>query len=275
MEFAINNMQAKNKIGCFILSRMSSSRLPGKALLEIKGKPVIQHIIERAKLVSSADIIVLCTSTEKSDDILELIAKENGIEVFRGSPNDVLERLLGAAQKFGIDYFINYTGDNIFCDPELMDLGINQMIDDDLDFINPENLIVGGATYCIATRALKKVCRLKNNDNTESYSQYFMTRKEFKVADLKVDDPIFYNTNTKVRATIDYPEDLEFARRVFDEFNTDINNVPLRKILELIEQKPEIGRINFFRQKDWSNRQKIQKKKTGPRGSRSPAINHS
>ncbi|MBI4117366.1 MAG: hypothetical protein HY451_01655 [Parcubacteria group bacterium] len=247
-----------NKIGCFILCRMSSSRLPGKALLLIKGKPVIQHIIERAKLVSSADVIVLCTSIDKSDDVLESIARDNGIEVFRGSLNDVLERLLGAAQKFNVDYLINYTADNIFCEPELMDLGIKQMIDSNLDFINlPDDLVAGGAAYCISTLALKKVCQLKNNDDTESYPQYFTTRKEFRIADLKVDDSIFHNT--KVRTTIDYPEDLEFAKRVFDEFNTDTNNIPLRRILELLEQKPEIAKINFFRQKDWADKQKPMK----------------
>lgn len=267
-------MKAKNKISCFIMCRMSSSRLPGKALLSIRGKPVIQHIIERAKLVSSAEIIVLCTSTDKSDDILESIARKNGIEIFRGSSDDVLERLLGAAQQYSVDYFINYTADNIFCEPELMDLGIKQMIDNNLDFVNlPDDLIVGGAAYCISTRALKRVCQLKNSDDTEYYPKYFTTRKEFKVADLKVDDPIFHNTN--VRATIDYPEDMGFARRVFDEFDTGVNNIPLRKILELIERKPEIGRINFFRQKDWSDKQKLQKKKTGPRWSRSPVVTHS
>src|SRR3989338_6452767 len=266
-------MRMKNKIGCFILSRMTSSRLPGKVLLEIKGKPVIQHIIERAKLVSSADIIVLCTSTEKSDDILELIAKENGIEVFRGSLSDVLERFLGAAQKFGVDYFVVYSGDNIFCDPELMNLGLNQMIDNNLDFINlPDDLVTGGVAYCISTLSLERICQLKNDDDTEYYPKYF-TRGGFKVGNLQVDDPIFHNT--KVRATIDYPEDLEFAKRIFDEFNTDINNVPLKRILELIEQKPGIAKINFFRQKDWSNRQKIKKKKTGPKWSRSPANTHS
>src|SRR3989344_5181005 len=247
-------MRMKNKIGCFILSRMTSSRLPGKVLLEIKGKPVIQHIIERAKLVSSADIIVLCTSTEKSDDILELIAKENGIEVFRGSLSDVLERFLGAAQKFGVDYFVVYSGDNIFCDPELMNLGLKQIIVNDLDFIKlPQDLENGGVGYCISTRALNKACQLKDSSDTEYYPKYFTTRKEFKVADLEVDDPIFHNTN--VRATIDYPEDIEFAERIFDEFDTDTNNIPLRKILELIKQKPEIGHINFFRQKNWADNQ--------------------
>src|SRR3989338_6588095 len=127
-----------------------------------------------------------------------------------------------------------------------MNLGISQMISNNLDFIKlPDDLIVGGAAYCIRTRSLKRICQLKSSDSTESYPQYFMAQKEFRVGDLKVDDPIFHNPN--IRTTIDYSEDLEFARRVFDEFDTDVNNIPLRRILELIEQKPEIAKINFFR----------------------------
>lgn len=249
------------------MCRMSSSRLPGKALPKIRKKPIIQHVIERAKLLSSPDVIVLCTSTDASDDVLESIARRNSIEVFRGSLEDVLARLLGAARQFRVDYFINYTGDNIFCDPGLMDDGIHQMLQNSLDFINlPDDLVVGGAAYCISTQALQKVCASKDNDNTESYPQYFISRKEFKVEDLRVNDPIFHHSN--IRATIDYAEDLEFATCIFDEFDTDINNVPLKKILELVGRKPEIGRINLFRQKDWAARQRIQKKKTGPRRSR-------
>ena len=251
-------MKTKNKIGCFIISRTSSSRLPGKALLEIKGKPIIRHIIDRAKLVSSAEIVVLCTSTDKSDDVLESLARANGIEVFRGSLGDVLERLLGAAQLFGVDYFAIHSGDNIFCDPTLMNLGIEQMINNNLDFINiPDDLVCGGAAYCISTRALKRACQLKKDNNTEYYPKYFTANKEFNVDNLKVDDSIYHNMN--IRLTIDYPEDSEFARRVFDEFNTDINGVPLKKILKLLKQKPEIERINFFRTKNWSDNQKNMK----------------
>ncbi len=205
-----------------------------------------------------ADVIVLCTSVEKSDDALESIAKENNIEVFRGSLNDVLERFLGAAQKFNVDYFVVFSGDNIFCDPELMDLGLNQMINNGLDFIKlPPDLENGGVAYCISTKALERACRLKKDEDTEYYPKFFTAHKEFKVGDLEVEDPIFHDTG--IRATIDYPEDIEFAKAVFEEFQTDTNNIPLRKIIELIREKPEIGQINFSRNKDWSKNQKPMK----------------
>lgn len=254
----MKNTKKKKRIGCFILSRMSSTRLPGKTLLPIRGKPVIQHIIERAKLMSSADVFVLCTSNEKNDDALERIAQENDIEIFRGSLADVLERFLGATEKFNVDIFAIFSGDNVFCDPELANLGVSQMINNNLDFITiPDDLVCGGSAYCISTRALKRACELKTTNNTEYFPIHFTARKEFNVGNLRIDDPIYHNTN--VRLTLDYPEDLEFLKRVFNEFGTDINNIPLRKIMELLKRKPEIAYINFFRQKDWSNNQKPMK----------------
>ncbi len=240
------------------MSRLNSSRLPGKALLEIRGKPIIQHIMERAKLVPSAQVVALCTSTELSDDALALAVEKCGAEVFRGPLSDVLERLLGAADKFNVDYFAIFSGDNVFCDPYLAELGIKQMLDNDLDFLNvPEDLVCGGSPYCISVEALRRVCRLKNDSNTEYYPKYFTGNPEFKVADHVVEDSIYHNRN--IRLTMDYPEDLEFVKRVFDEFNTDTNDIPLKKIMELLGQKPEIVQINFLRQQDWTKNQKSMK----------------
>jgi len=236
------------------MSRMTSSRLPGKALLKIKGKPALQHIIERAKLVSVADLVILATSTDKKDDVLERLAKKNKIEVFRGSLVDVLDRFLGAAHKFSLDYFAVYTADNLFCDPGLINLGLRQIVKDKLDFINtPDDLVCGGSAYCISTKALERLCELKSNENTELYQDYFLTARGLKIADLKVADPIFHNTNARV--TLDYPEDLKFFRKVFERMDIKTNDIPLKKILQFLKQNPEIAQINLFRHADWFQKQ--------------------
>ena len=247
-------MKKRNKIGCFILSRLSSSRLPGKALMEIRGKPIVQHIIERARLIPSSQVVALCTSAEKSDDPLALTAKKCGADVYRGPLSDILKRFLGAADKFGVDYFAIFSGDNLFCDPHLAELGIKQMLDNELDFLNvAPDLVCGGTPYCVSVKALRKACQLKSDDNTEYYPKFFNGNKEFKVANHLVDDPFYHNKN--VRLTMDYPEDLKFVKRIFDEFDTDYNSMPLKKILELLKQKPEIVKINFVRHKDWAKNQ--------------------
>lgn len=243
------------KTACFITVRTSSSRLPGKALLPIRGRSTIEHLIDRTKRVKKANRIILCTSDRPEDGVLAEIAKKNGIDCFRGPLNDKLKRWLGAAEKFQVDYFVTVDGDDIFADPELIDLAFGQMLEKPCDFLKiPADLVCGGAEYCISARALKKVCAIKNTEDTEMMWVYFTDTGLFSVRDLRVPDPIFHNP--KIRMTLDYPEDLEFFKRVFDEFDTDRNDVPLRNILEKLAKKPEIAEINFFRQAQFLDNQK-------------------
>ncbi|GAI23440.1 unnamed protein product, partial [marine sediment metagenome] len=105
----------------FITARTKSTRLPKKVLRKIKGKTIIEHLIDRLKLAKLPDLIVLCTSTNPNDDILVDIAKKNGIEYFRGSEDDVLARFLKAASAFNIDFISITWGDEPFCAPEYID----------------------------------------------------------------------------------------------------------------------------------------------------------
>lgn len=108
------------KVGVVILSRYSSSRLPGKALMEIKGKKVLEYIIERANQVFPLTNIILATSNESSDDQIANFAKEYGIDCYRGSLSDVAIRFINAAEYKEWDYAIRLNGDNIFAEIELL-----------------------------------------------------------------------------------------------------------------------------------------------------------
>lgn len=245
----------KSQIACFITVRTSSTRLPNKSLLKIEGRSTIEHLIDRVKLVKNTNKIVLCTSNRLEDDILEKIAKKNNIYYFRGSLEDKLDRWLGAAKKFKIDYFVTVDGDDLFADPYLIDLAIKQMQKEPCDFLNiPDDLVCGGAEFCISTMALKKVCEIKDTNDTEMMWVYFTEAGLFKIRDLNVNNSLYHNK--KIRMTLDYKEDLDFFKRVFDEFNTNINNIPLKDILKLIRKKPEIAKINFFRQKEFLENQR-------------------
>ncbi len=253
-------MHSEKKFACFLTVRTGSTRLPQKTLLEIRGKRLIEHVIGRMKLLKEADEIIICTSTEPSDDILEKIAHEQGINVFRGSLHDKIARWLGAANKFNVDYFVTVdAADDIFCDPELIDLAIRQMKQNPCDYLEiPDDLVCGGAARCISAAALKRVFQIKDTDQVEDYRPYFTDTGLFSVRDIVIDDPIFFNKN--VRLTMDYKEDYDFFKRVFDELSMNTNDVPLRKILELLNQKPELAKINFFRhQQFWNDIEKNEK----------------
>lgn len=248
-------MNNKKNFACFITVRTSSTRLPGKWDLRIGDRRMIEHIIDRTKLVSGVDSIVLCTSTESHDDILEDIAIENKINCFRGSLEDKLIRWRDAARKFKVDYIITIDGDDPFFGVELIELAIKQMKEYPCDFIKlPSDLVCGGAEFCIKVDAIEKVCQIKDTNDTEMMWVYFLNTGLFNVQELNVVDRIYYND--KVRLTLDYIEDFNFFKRVFEEFQTNYNSIPLRKIMELMINKPEIPAINFFRQQEFLDNQK-------------------
>lgn len=239
----------------FITVRTDSSRLPNKALLKILGKPTIELVILRAKQVKSIDEIILCTTDRPTDDAIVGIAEKCGIKHFRGSVEDKLERWLGATKKFNIDYFITMDGDDLFCDPELIELSISQMEAQQPDFIRaPKGMICGAFTYCIKTSALIKVCSIKATTDTEMMWVYFEDTGFFKVSDLEVEDSIFFDDN--IRLTLDYPEDFEFFSTVFHSMNAENNDLPLRRIVEFLGKNLNIIKINSFRQKDFLENQK-------------------
>ncbi|MES2059975.1 MAG: hypothetical protein V4438_03015 [Patescibacteria group bacterium] len=252
---------AKHKYIGLITVRTSSSRLPQKALQSIGSRSLIEHVIDRAKLSLEKGLsnIVLCTSTEPADDVLEQIAKENNIDCFRGSNLDKIDRWRGAAEKFGADYAITIDGDDPFCDPELVELAINQIEESSPDVITADNsaYVCGGFTHGISTKTLQAICEMKASEDTEMTKPYLIESGKFSVAMLYVPE-IF--KGHKARLTLDYPEDLEFFRAVFQEMKMEKNIAPLRDILEFLNSHPEIMDINLFRQGDFvANQKKAEK----------------
>ena len=251
----------KLKFGCLTTVRTGSSRLPNKALLKIRGKRVIDHILERMKSCKNPDLVILATSNQPEDDVLVKIAEQHGVECFRGSAKDRLARMLGAAEKFDLDYIVTFDADDLFCDPELVDSSIKQMLKNPCDVIKSSSgLICGAFTFCISTATLREACRIKDTDNTELYEVYILDNTRFKVNELAGADPILYNDS--IRMTLDYPEDFEFFSKVFDELQIDTNTISLKRIVELLQNKPEIAKINLSRHKDYVAKREVMKKAT-------------
>ena len=113
------------KIGIIILCRYDSNRLPGKILKKVNGKPVLDYIIERLKLVDGNYQICIATSKYQSDEPLVNYCKKKGINFFRGSKNNVAKRFLDCSLKMNIDYAVRINGDNIFTDPSIITKMLN------------------------------------------------------------------------------------------------------------------------------------------------------
>ncbi len=243
------------KKAIFITIRKDSSRLEDKAVREIYGSKVMEMIIKRAKLARNFDEIIVCTTTRPIDDEIVEISLNADVKVFRGSLEDKLERWNGAAKEYGIDYIVTFDGDDLFCEPSLLDLGAEQIEKSGLDFIEaPQGLICGAFTYAFTAKALKKVCEIKNSEDTEMMWTYFKDTGLFKTGVLENVDSIYFSD--EIRCTLDYPEDFEFFKTVFEHFECTNNDIGLDKIVEFINENPEVAKINIERQKDFLANQK-------------------
>ena len=118
---------------------MSSARLPGKVMLELSGKPVIEQIFHQLSFSKKLADVVLATSTSKEDEVLTEWAKNNNIKYFTGSLDNVLQRFYESAKKYRAEIIVRITGDCPLIDPEVIDKMIEQFLNSDLDYLTNNN----------------------------------------------------------------------------------------------------------------------------------------
>jgi len=239
----------------FITVRTGSTRLPNKCLLEINGKSNIEFLISRLKKSNKADLIILCTTILPEDDVLCDIAKRNDIKFYRGSVKDKLSRWLGATKEFDVDFFVTADGDDLFCEPKLIDLAFKQYEESKVDFIEEKpgaNVPTGAFTCGIKVEALEKVCEIKDTLDTEMISGYFKDSNLFKVEELK-NIPKEYKI-PDIRMTLDYEEDFEFFKNIIEYFGNE--EYDLLDILKYLDKNLEVIDINKHCQEKYLNNQK-------------------
>jgi spore coat polysaccharide biosynthesis protein SpsF len=231
------------KTAVFIPVRLDSTRLPRKALLDIMGKPVIQHLVERLKLAKSPDVIVICTSTETIDDPLLSVAEASGALLFRGNKADILERYRQAALEHQVDLIINVDGDDILIDPEQVDAVADALGRTGADLIKCEGLPFGAAPLGLRCDALLRLCETKEESDTATgWSMFFTKQDRFKIETLKINDAELHYP--EIRMTLDYPEDYEFFTAIFRELYRPGRPVRLRDAIGLLVSRPDIRAIN-------------------------------
>lgn len=232
------------KIGLLITARLKSSRLPFKLLKDLNGYSIIQHVINRCKKISGIEEIVLCTSINPQDKPLVDIAKQENIHYFLGSEEDVLQRLSDAATFYGLDYFLNITGENPLFSIDYANQIIDKIKKDRPDFIIAEGLPIGCSVYGLSLNAVKTVCAIKKEIDTEIWGPLINRPDIFKVENIKVEK--FFQRNN-LRLTNDYPEDFEFMNEIFRKF--PIKSTPsLLSALKILDENPNLLNINNKRE---------------------------
>ena len=229
------------KIYALIQARMKSSRLPGKILKKINGKEAIVFMIDRLKKCKSISGTIILIPNGKSDDKLCNFLKKKGLNVFRGSENDVLDRYYKCAKSFNIDHILRLTSDCPFIDPELVDKIINTYKKGNYDYVS--NIIFrsfpdGMDAEVFSLKALSHAwSNLFNSFDREHVTKYFIRSNYFKKKNIFFEKKNFQN----IRLTLDYKEDLILLNKLTKKLSKDFN---LKKIIEYYNKDKKIFNIN-------------------------------
>jgi spore coat polysaccharide biosynthesis protein SpsF len=231
-------------ISAIIQARTGSTRLPNKVFSEIVGKPLIWHIVNRLRYSEKIERIIIATTINQNDDVIEEWAANNQIDIYRGSENDVLDRYFQAAKKFKTDIIVRITADDPFKDPKIIDFVIRLLENKMLDFAYnnspptfPEGIDTEVFTYnSIEVAALNSIDPFER----EHVTQYFYRNKAiFRQANYP-----YIRDISNLRWTIDTELDLRFAREIYENLYTEGEIFYLEDILNLIERKPGLKEIN-------------------------------
>ncbi|MCR4692054.1 MAG: glycosyltransferase family protein [Lachnospiraceae bacterium] len=225
-----------------IQARTTSSRLPGKVLLPLCEKSIIQNITERISRSALLDEVIIATSSDKSDDVIDQLCRKNNINVFRGSLDNVLERFYLCALKHNADVIIRCTADNPFVDAEIIDNAIKTFKNLDLDYLSyKKQLPLGMSVEVFSFAALKKAYnKATDNECLEHVTPYIVDNpslfRTLKYNDTAAED------NSKTRLTVDTPEDYELASLLYDYFGS--NNFHYPDLMQVLLEHPEWKSIN-------------------------------
>ncbi len=243
------------KIVASIEARMTSSRLPGKVLMEINGKPVLEILIDRLKRSKYINEIVIATSSNDADDRIEELGKELNVAVFRGSEDDVLGRVVGAVETLKGDIIVEITGDCPLMDPEVMDSVIEEYIKNypEYDYVTNigyvENEVreipIGMDIRVFTFKDLKYISEITDDpEDREHVSLYFFRtgKNKYKLFNIKTPDK--WKRNYSVRLALDTKEDFQFIEKIYTELNKINKEFGLEDILNFLDENKELLKIN-------------------------------
>lgn len=238
-----------NKIVIIIQARMSSSRLPGKVLLPLQGKSLLVRMVERVSQTRYMVNIVVATSTHKDDDAIVQECIANNITYFRGSMDNLLERHYEAAKAHQADIVLKIPSDCPLIDPRFIDEALDLFCEkarqyDYVSNLHPASYPDGNDVEIMSMTCLEKVNQEATNTwELEHTTPYIWEHPElFKIGNVSWSTGLDFSMSH--RFTIDYPEDYQMIKCVFDKLFRTKRNFSCNDILQLLENEPKIFEIN-------------------------------
>lgn len=226
-----------------IQARMGSSRLPGKVLKPLAGRPVLTHVVERCSRAACLDEVVVATTTDPRDDVLVDYCQTANIPVVRGSEDDVLSRYFKAAEERGADLITRITSDCPLIDPGLIDRVAAARAEADADYaalFSPRTFPRGLDNECFTMDSFRtvKTAAILPEEKVHVTPHYYLNPDRFHLV------PVVNDTDlSALRWTLDTPEDYAALSAIFDHFGGR-NDMDWTEVLDLVTRQPEITAMN-------------------------------
>lgn len=240
--------EGRPKVVASIEARMGSSRLPGKVLMDVNGKTALDRLVERLKACETIDEIVLATSVASQDDQLEEWAKTAGLKCYRGSEDDVLDRVLKAHEMIGSEVVMEATGDCTLLDPQVVDMGVETYFANSCDIVTntrKTSYPLGIDVQVFPLSLLKQVSdETQDREDREHVTKYIYDNEDrFRIIHLiapkRLQRPIW-------RFMLDYPEDLKFLNEVYRNLEPLYGSVfGIERTIPFLDLHQDIVEINL------------------------------
>jgi len=235
------------RIHAIVAARMTSTRLPGKVMMDLAGKPAIVRLIERLRHSKYIDQIVIATTVNKSDDILVQMAVEQGVLYYRGSEEDVLLRTLEAAESTQAELIVQVTSDCPLIDAETVDLVIQRFLDHPyLDYATNQVFLtypLGFGVEVFRTSTLREIEIITDDPaDREHVSLYYYENPE-KYHLSNIEAP-FYLRHPDYRLTLDTMEDYQLIQKLYSELYPLNPNFNLYDIIKKLTDQPDWLNMN-------------------------------
>jgi spore coat polysaccharide biosynthesis protein SpsF len=238
-------------IPAILQARMKSARLPGKVLMPVVGRAMISLNIERIRQARTVQTLVVATSDAPEDDALASLCAGEGVPVFRGSEEDVLDRIHRCAAEYGWPVFGKFTADNPLIDPAVIDRVIDAFLaaPDQYDYVSnnhPPTWQDGQEVEVIRSAALAQAWR----EGTQSFQREHVTPfiwdqpERYRLSNVARDDDAWYR---RYRWTLDYPEDYLFVKAVYEHLYPAKAAFDTADVMALLEARPAIAALNSNR----------------------------
>ena len=234
------------RIVATVEARMRSTRLPGKVLKPILGRPMLALMVERLQRVRHLDDVIIATTVDPSCDPIEDLAHRLGVGYYRGSEEDVLDRVLQAARQARTDVIVETTGDCPLIDPGTVDRVIKTFLENDIDYCSDvleRTYPRGIAAQVFPLSVLEEVARLTNDPvDHEHVSLYIYEHPErFRLLNVSSNLPLWA---AELRLTVDTIEDFDLVTRIYEALYPTNPTFALQDILDLFARQPGLREIN-------------------------------